>query len=77
MRAWGDFQWRYDIAPAESATDTGYLDSDRNFHDLVEGFKKAHKASGVDACYGGGRWISYELARLAESGGLRLLKCPV
>src|ERR1019366_9148526 len=68
VQDWGDFQWRYDMAPAVSATDTGYLDSDRNFRELVEGFKKAHKASGVDACYGGGRWISYEMARLAESG---------
>jgi hypothetical protein len=68
VEAWGAFQWRYDIAPAVSATDTGYLDSDRNFRGLLEGFKKAHKASGVDACFGGGRWISYELARLAESG---------
>ncbi len=65
---WGDFQWRYDIAPAVSATDTGYLDSDQNFRGLIQGFKEAHKASGVDACYGGGRWISYDMARLAESG---------
>ena len=65
---WGDFQWRYDIAPAVSATDTGYLDSDQNFRGLLQGFKEAHPASGVDACYGGGRWISYDIARLAESG---------
>jgi hypothetical protein len=68
VEAWGNFQWRYDIAPAASQTDTGYLDSDRNFRDLVERFKSSHKDSGVDACCGGGRWISYELARLAESG---------
>ena len=68
LAAWGDFQWRYDIAPAVSATDTGYLDSDQNFRGLLEGFKRAHPASGVDACFGGGRWISYDIARLAESG---------
>jgi hypothetical protein len=68
VEAWGDFQWRYDGPEGTSATDTGYLDSDRNFRELVEGFKRAHPASGVDACSGGGRWISYELARLAESG---------
>ena len=68
VEAWGDYQWRYDIAPAVSATDTGYLDSDRYFRNLVENFKRTHKASGVDACYGGGRWLSYEIARLAESG---------
>ncbi len=65
---WGDFQWRYDIAPAVSATDTGYLDSDQYFRGLIQGFKEAYKASAVDACYGGGRWISYDMARLAESG---------
>lgn len=68
VEAWGDFQWRYDIAPAVSETDTGYLDSDQNFRGLVEGFKRAHRASGVDACFGGGRWISYDMARLADSG---------
>jgi len=68
VQAWGDFQWRYDMAPAVSATDTGYLASDQNFRKLAEDFKAAHKASGVDACYGGGRWISYDLSRLAESG---------
>ena len=34
----------------------------------VEQFKTAHPKSGVDACDGGGRWISYDLARLSESG---------
>ena len=68
VEAWGDFQWRYDIAPAVSETDTGYLDSDQNFRGLLEGFKRAHPASGVDACFGGGRWISYEISRFAESG---------
>ena len=68
VEAWGDFQWRFDGPEGTSATDTGYLDSDRNFRELVEGFKRGHKACGVDACSGGGRWISYELARLAESG---------
>ena len=51
-----------------SATDTGYLDSDQNFRGLAQGFKEAHKASGIDACAGGGRWISYDMARLADSG---------
>ena len=65
---WRDFQWRYDIAPAVSATDTGALAADQNFRTLLNGFKASHPNSGVDACDGGGRWISYDLARLAESG---------
>ncbi|PYV45179.1 MAG: hypothetical protein DMG06_03530, partial [Acidobacteria bacterium] len=68
VAAWGDFQWRYDIAPAVSSNDTDYLQSDQNFRGLLQSFKESHKASGVDACYGGGRWISYDLARLCESG---------
>ncbi len=68
VKQWGDFQWRYDIAPAVSGNDTDYFESDRNFRWLLERFKSEHKASGVDACYGGGRWISYDIARLAESG---------
>jgi len=35
---------------------------------LLERFKSDHPHSGIDACDGGGRWISYDLARLAESG---------
>ena len=65
---WQDFQWRYDIAPAASASDTGLLAADQNFRSLLEQFKTAHPKSGVDACDGGGRWISYDIARLAESG---------
>ena len=65
---WHDFQWRYDIAPAASSTDTKLLAADQNFRELIERFKTSHPASGVDACDGGGRWISYDLARLAESG---------
>jgi hypothetical protein len=65
---WHDFQWRYDIAPAASATDTGLLAADQNFRSLLEQFKTSHPKSGVDACDGGGRWISYDLARLSESG---------
>jgi hypothetical protein len=65
---WQDFQWRYDIAPAASASDTKLLAADQNFRSLLEQFKTAHPKSGVDACDGGGRWISYDLARLAESG---------
>jgi hypothetical protein len=68
VAAWGDFQWRYDIAPAVSSSDTDYLESDQNFRGLLQRFKETHKGSGVDACYGGGRWISYDLARLSESG---------
>lgn len=68
ISAWGDYQWRYDIAPAVSGNDTDYLQSDQNFRYLLETFKRTHKRSGIDACYGGGRWISYDMARLAESG---------
>ncbi len=35
---------------------------------LLERFKNDHPQSGIDACDGGGRWISYDIARLAESG---------
>jgi hypothetical protein len=68
VETWGDFQWRFDGPEGTSATDTGYLDSDQNFRGLAQGFKEAHPASGIDACAGGGRWISYDMARLAESG---------
>jgi len=66
--AWGDFQWRYDIAPAASANDSDSLAADQNFRKLLQRFKNDHPQSGIDACDGGGRWISYEIARLAESG---------
>lgn len=65
---WGDFQWRYDIAPAASANDTDALAADQNFRKLLEQFKGDHPQSGIDACDGGGRWISYDIGRLAESG---------
>ncbi len=65
---WQDYQWRYDIAPAASISDTKLLAADQNFRDLLEQFKTSHPQSGVDACDGGGRWISYDIARLAESG---------
>ncbi len=68
VAAWNDFQWRYDIAPAAAATDTKLLAADQNFRSLLEQFKTSHPKSGVDACDGGGRWISYDIARLAESG---------
>jgi hypothetical protein len=68
VRAWGDFQWRYDIAPAASANDTDALAADQNFRELLRRFKSEHPQSGIDACDGGGRWISYDIARLAESG---------
>ncbi len=65
---WQDFQWRYDIAPAASATDTTLLGADQQFRALLEQFKTAHPGSGIDACDGGGRWISYDIAKFAESG---------
>jgi len=68
VKAWGDYQWRYDIAPAASANDTDALAADQNFRALVERFKINHPQSGIDACDGGGRWISYDIARFAESG---------
>jgi len=68
VKAWGNYQWRYDIAPAASANDTDALAADQNFRGLLERFKDDHPQSGIDACDGGGRWISYDLARLAESG---------
>ena len=34
----------------------------------LSSFKTDHPQSGIDACDGGGRWISYDIARLAESG---------
>ena len=68
VSGWGDFQWRYDIAPAASANDTDALAADQNFRSLLERFKRDHPQSGIDACDGGGRWISYDIARLAESG---------
>lgn len=68
VSAWGDYQWRYDIAPAYSANDTDALAADQNFRGLLERFKNQHPKSGIDACDGGGRWISYDLSRLADSG---------
>jgi len=68
VNTWGDFQWRYDIAPAASANDTDSLAADQNFRKLLQRFKSDHPQSGIDACDGGGRWISYDIARLAESG---------
>lgn len=68
VSAWGDFQWRYDIAPAASANDTDALAADQNFRNLLQRFKSEHPQSGIDACDGGGRWISYDIARLADSG---------
>ncbi len=65
---WQDFQWRYDIAPAAAADDTKLLGSDQQFRKLLQDFKVAHPNSGIDACDGGGRWISYDIARFAESG---------
>lgn len=66
--SWGNFQYRYDIAPAAGASDTKLLAADQEFRALLEQFRLSHPKSGVDACDGGGRWISYDLARLADSG---------
>ena len=68
VNAWGNYQWRYDIAPAASSNDTDALAADQNFRGLLERFKSNHPQSAIDACDGGGRWISYDIARLAESG---------
>jgi hypothetical protein len=68
VKTWGDYQWRYDIAPAASANDTDALAADQNFRKVLEAFKGTHPQSGIDACDGGGRWISYDIARLADSG---------
>ena len=68
VATWRDFQWRYDIAPAAAADDTKLFAADRQFRKLLEDFKTSHPKSGIDACDGGGRWISYDIARLAESG---------
>jgi hypothetical protein len=68
VKAWGDFQWRFDHTLAFSANDTGLLSADQNFRWLLEKFKSAFRNSGVDACFGGGRWISYDMARFADSG---------
>jgi hypothetical protein len=65
---WGDFQWRYDIAPAASANDTTALAADQNLRKLIREFKTSNPKSGVDACDDGGRWLSYDLARFADSG---------
>jgi hypothetical protein len=68
VKRWGEFQYRYDIAPAASASDTKLMGADQEFRRLLEQFRKSHLHCGVDACDGGGRWISYDLARLADSG---------
>jgi hypothetical protein len=68
VTTWGNYQWRYDIAPAASANDTDALAADQNFRKVLEHFKSEHPQSGIDACDGGGRWISYDIARLADSG---------
>jgi hypothetical protein len=68
VSAWGNNQWRYDIAPADSSNDTDALAADQNFRKVLERFKRGHPQSGIDACDGGGRWISYDLGRFAESG---------
>jgi len=68
VKAWGDYQWRYDIAPAASANDTDSLAADQNFRSVLQHFKDDNPQSGIDACDGGGRWISYDIARFADSG---------
>lgn len=68
VREWGDFQWRFDGEVAYSANDTGLLAADQNFRWLLEKFKTTFKQSGMDTCIGGGRWISYDIARFGDSG---------
>ena len=68
VAAWDDFQWSYDGPMGDAANDTKLLAADRNFREVMEQFKKSHPGSGVDACSGGGRWISYDMARFADSG---------
>ena len=65
---WGDFQYRYDGGPAVATNDTDQLAADQNFRELLERFRRDFKGSGVDSCHGGGRWISYDIARLSDSG---------
>jgi hypothetical protein len=68
VAAWNDFQWRYDGPMADAATDTKLLAADQNFRGVMERFKKSNPGSGIDACSGGGRWISYDVARYIDSG---------
>jgi hypothetical protein len=68
VKSWGDFQWRFDAPAAISKNDTDALAADQNLRSLIERFKHDHPASGVDVCFAGGRWISYDMARLADSG---------
>jgi hypothetical protein len=68
VKSWGDFQWRFDAPPAISQNDTDALAADQNLRALIERFKLDHPASGVDVCFAGGRWISYDMAKLADSG---------
>jgi hypothetical protein len=68
VKTWGDFQWRFDGEVAYSANDTDLLAADQNFRWLLEKFKTTFKQSGMDTCIGGGRWISYDIARFGDSG---------
>ena len=68
VASWNDFQWRYDGPMGDAATDTKLLAADQNFRGVMERFKKSHPGSGIDACSGGGRWISYDMARFVDSG---------
>jgi len=68
VAAWNDFQWRFDGWPASAANDTKMLAADREFRDLLQYFKTSHRKSGIDQCAGGGRLISYDIARFADSG---------
>ncbi len=64
-RAWGGFQWRYDIAPGAGHDP---LAADQEFRRLNREFLSAHPDQGIDACFGGGNWIGVELASYADSG---------
>src|SRR5690606_32119512 len=62
---WGDFQWRYDIAPAAGSDP---LAADQEFRRLNRMFLEAHPDLAIDACWGGGSWIGVDLTDCAASG---------
>jgi hypothetical protein len=64
-RAWGGFQWRYDIAPGAGSDP---LAADQEFRRLNREFLAAHPDQGIDACFGGGNWIGVDLASYSDSG---------
>ncbi len=61
---WGNFQWRFDFAPALG---TDRLAADQEFRRLVREFVAKHPDCSIDACMGGGNGISYDLASYAQT----------